>query len=230
MPGKDSEDDQKSQEPMKYVAARMSRGEAPKGAVMMSKDDIIQLQHKRINRWTPESDTRFFRYSHHILAASSAISAILVNTHFRNKFHLFSYGMAFSYAPTVVIPTIGSIIADELLMSEVMLQPECRECLEVRSGVVQAAISVFYSSIMAPLSSIYLSRKYYTYLTKHNFQPDLKHALKTTSFARMCGLWLVIWNFAVGAFVRRKQNQELEYIVAHEPYHVTKQLLETVRD
>lgn len=217
-------------QPIKYVAARMTRGEVPKGAVIMTRNDILKLQYARIKRWKPDSDKSFFQYSHHIVGATSAITAILVNTHFRNKFYLGSYGVAFSYVPTVVIPTLLSFIANDHLIGQVLERPECHECLEVRSGVMQVAISVFYSCFMAPISSIFLSRKYHTYLIKNNFQPDVKHALKTKPFARFCFIGLIALNFSVGAFVRHKQGTQLQYIMENEPYHVTKELLEKIRD
>lgn len=171
-----------------------------------------------------------FRFGPHIAGGTTAITACLVNSHFRSKFLLFDYGLAFSYGPTVIIPTLMSILMNEYLSSKVLLQPECSGCLEVRSGVFQVFISVFYSSLIAPLSSIVLSKKYHTYLIRNNFQPGIKHALRTTSFNRLCFLALMVHNFGIGAALRYKQGKQLEDIVSEEPVGVTKELLENLND
>lgn len=91
-------------------------------------------------------------------------------------------------------------------------------------------VSLFYSSLMAPLSSILLSKKYHTYLIRNNFQPGIKHALRTTSYHRLCFLVLIVHNFGIGAALRYKQGKQLEDIMSKEPVGVTKELLENLKD
>ncbi|XP_045199449.2 uncharacterized protein LOC123553836 [Mercenaria mercenaria] len=214
----------------KYVPVLLERSQAPKGAVQLTTTEILTIQLKRLERCKSTSEKSAFRFGPHITAGATAITAILVNTHFRTKFYLFNYGLMLSYLPVVIVPSFVTLVLNEYLTKQVLLQPKCMECLEVRSGVLQVAASVLYSSIIAPTTSILLSKKYHTYLIKNNFQPNVKHALKSTSFSRFCFLALIVQNFCVGAFVRYKQGKQLENIMAQEPANVSRQLLEQITD
>lgn len=165
-----------------------------------------------------------------MLGIATTITAIIVNNHFRRKFSLFNYGMAFSYLPTVCLPTLLTFLADYTLTTQVLLQPNCPTCHVVMSGIIQAGISTVYSSVIAPLSSIYLSRKYFTYQARNNFQPNIRHALKSTPQTRISLLVLLANNFAIGALIRYKQIQRLDEITARESAQMSKELLVKVME
>lgn len=213
----------------KLVPVFVSKSEAPKGAIRMTEKEILTLQLKRLEK-CKTSEKSAFRFGPHIAGGSTAITACILNAHFRAKFLLFDYGLIVSYAPSVIVPTMMSLVINELLTRQVLLQPDCMGCLEVRSGIFQMASSVLYTSIIAPVSSIALAKKYHTYLIKNNFQPGVKHALKTTPFNRFCFIALLIHNLGVGAALRYEQGQQLENIVAKEPVAVTRELLEHLSD
>jgi len=51
-----------------------------------------------------------FRYGFGILGACSALSGLYINSYFRNRLRLHSYGRVSSYLPLVVLPSIMSAL------------------------------------------------------------------------------------------------------------------------
>ncbi|XP_060567085.1 uncharacterized protein LOC132725907 isoform X2 [Ruditapes philippinarum] len=220
-----------SSKKIKYVPMVLEKSQVPRGAIRVSQSDVIAMQQARIRRCKSISEISAFRFAPHILGASTALTAMSINSHFRLKFQLMNLGVMFSYGPVVVVPTLMTLLLNDFLSTKVLLQPECRECLQVRSGVFQVATSVLYSSVLAPLTSIILSRRNFTYANPRNrFEPNIYHALKTNAYVRGCLAALMAANFTLGAYVRYKQSQQLDSLMEKESHVDTKKILEEIRD
>lgn len=146
---------------------------------------------------------------------TSIVTSAIINHHFRRKFHLGQYG-AFSSVPVLLLPAFFSRFADYYLTNKVLLLPDCQSCLEVRSGSINAVAVIIPTCLLSSAVSVSLSRKYYTYLIANNFQPDIKHALKTTSSHWMNLAILAAISFGIAALLRHKQRQEIDKIMAME--------------
>lgn len=159
------------------------------------------------------------------------VTTAIINTHFRNKFHLFSLGTMNSYGPVVIIPAALCVMVNEFMTRKVLLQPDCRECVQVQSGVLQVATTVVYSGILAPAISLVLSKRYLTFTNpRHKFEPTLKYAYRMNASTLSWGAALVAANFALAAFIRYKQQQQLDHLIEREPVSMTRELLEVLRD
>ncbi|KAK9505874.1 hypothetical protein O3M35_009846 [Rhynocoris fuscipes] len=145
------------------MSVLIQKGKAPEGAVRISREEAIKLQWKLVLDWKPASDVWPFRYGVASLAIGSAISGIMIASHFRRKLKLKDIGRIAMYLPNVVIPSLALPILHQKLVSEpILIQADCPVCIQLRSIVLQNAIGLVYPLILTPLSGYLLASTFAT--------------------------------------------------------------------
>lgn len=203
----------------------VKKSQLPAGAILLTEKEVVQLHYKRISKWQPQSDIWPFLYGPFINAGATLLSCALVNTYFRNKFMLQSFGRIASYVPALVMPTMLSHLFQKQFEEKTFLNPPCPSCLEIQAGIVQVAASVGYCCLISPVISIYLSRKFHTYQIKNNFQPNVLHAVKSTPLARNCLMLLMALNFGMAYFLTYEKGRTVDLIVTKEAVAHAKRVL-----
>ncbi|KAJ4438567.1 hypothetical protein ANN_14514, partial [Periplaneta americana] len=93
------------------VSMALLRGkDVPEGSLRLSEEEAIQYQLKLINGWEPKSDVWPFHFGFGILGAGSALSAMYINSHFRSRLRLHTYGRMSTYLPIVILPSMLSAL------------------------------------------------------------------------------------------------------------------------
>lgn len=200
-----------------FQAVRLPRGQVPAGAYRIPADDLEYLQFKKIKEWRTESDKWWLKRGMSIAGSCTALTGIIINFYFRRRFNLQGFNVGLSYVPGVVLPTLFSLISSENFKKKVILAPDFRESLEVRSGILQVCTSVIYSTVICTVTSLFISRKHYTFLMgKKTFEPNLFHALKTSNVTKGVFVLLLLVNFGTASLITHLQGQEIENIMSKD--------------
>ncbi|XP_055607978.1 transmembrane protein 126A [Uranotaenia lowii] len=141
------------------------QSEIPEDAVKLSEADALIYITKIIEGWPEQGQIWPITYAPGMLGASTVVSSIFINNHFRNRLKLGTYGRLSSYIPAVVLPAIMSTFFHKgFIVPDVILQKnECPVCIQTRAGFYQAAFSTAYPMILAPLSSFMFATRHFTY-------------------------------------------------------------------
>ncbi|GFG36454.1 hypothetical protein Cfor_11477 [Coptotermes formosanus] len=143
---------------------RGKRSEMPEGGMYLTKQEAKEYQYRVLFGWEPQRDVWPFRYGFGILSACSALSGLYINSYFRNRLRLHSYGRVSSYLPLVVLPSIMSaLFHHEAVTTNVILQDVCPLCLELRASAIQVGCSVMYPALLSPLVGFALASYYNSY-------------------------------------------------------------------
>lgn len=160
---------------------------------------------------------KWLKYGSALNVVVSNLTGLAILLHFRRKFNLGTHGYLTSVAATLMAPAVITITASKYIEDSVLLGPSCPTCLEVRAGVLQVLASFAYQALICPVTCIYLSRRYSTYLTpKINFKPNLIYAMKCRSTVVYSSFFLIACNFAAGYFTPYKQGEEMDNVVMKE--------------
>lgn len=90
-----------------------------------------------------------------ILGATTVMSSIYINSHYRSKLKLGNYGRLSSYIPAVVLPAImTTFFHKSFIVPDVVLNTrQCAVCVQTRAGLLQAGFSTAYPMLLAPMSA-----------------------------------------------------------------------------
>ncbi|KAH3811771.1 uncharacterized protein LOC127833616 [Dreissena polymorpha] len=205
------------------------KNEIPPGAILMTDRDVIDYQNTRIQAWEPQSDVWWHSQGKFLTLLASNITGCLITQYFRKKFRLQSYGVIFTFAPTVAFPALASIFLSEHMRRSILTVPECVSCYEIRAGILQTLSSSFYSALVAPWPCVYYARKYHTYLAPENtFKPTVMYGLRPSVKSFNIFLLLVIANFGVGWYVTHKQAEEIDTITEKEVHRAAITVLDSM--
>ncbi|XP_026732778.1 uncharacterized protein LOC113497427 [Trichoplusia ni] len=149
----------------------------PKDAVELDELQATEYVWNLVSDWESLSDTWALRSASFVLGGLNALCGIMINSHYRNKLKLGSYGFFASALPITIMPGILTamfhrhLVSTELLL---MKNEACPMCYEIRSGAVQLSMGLAYPLILAPASSLMLAQRYSTYRV-----PDLRLGPRT---------------------------------------------------
>lgn len=145
--------------------------ELPPDAVILTEEEAFQYQTKILADWSRTSDIFAYKYGGRFLGLMSGLTGAIINSHYRFKFKLLSYGRGSSYLPVIVIPSmISFLFHTEMVLPDVVLQKNCVVCTEMRASALQAITSTVIPTTLSSLSAFSLAMRYGTenlpYITK----------------------------------------------------------------
>lgn len=147
------------------VESEEELAKVPKGAVRLSRKDVI----KAADRFKQRKEFRAFRKLEEWWPIASGLScawtSIYVISIVRHKFKLGRYhARAIHYVSGSVFPTIFVPFASIPVVTEPAMLKEysCSDCLAFRSGLVQVAGGMVWSSAIAILGALYYAKRYHT--------------------------------------------------------------------
>lgn len=137
----------------------------PSGTVLLSPDQVHELNMKTIENWSPSREMLSLKYGAQILGGMAAISGFMFITHLRRKMLLRNYGRLASLAPTVFFPGVITTISQQSFVTNKVLSGEmmCPVCAEVRSVSIQLLAGVTQPFVLAILASSALAKTALTY-------------------------------------------------------------------
>ncbi|KAL4219864.1 hypothetical protein ACF0H5_020275 [Mactra antiquata] len=208
--GRKLNEDDISSVPAGYRPAFVERNQVPQGAIAMSETEVIELQQKIIKK--AQLDERMWLdKSSYVTMISSILTSAVINAHFRRKFSIRSVG-ALATVPVLASPAITARIIDFHFSRKVLLKPDCQGCFEVRGGFANTCAVFLPSVLLSVTTAIYLSKKHHTYDIGNNFLPVVRHIVRTSPRQWVTCACLSAACFGIGALLRRKQREEIDYI------------------
>ncbi|XP_059142061.1 uncharacterized protein LOC131929730 [Physella acuta] len=143
----------------------LKKGEAvPAYARLMSDNDVLSWQKKRIENHQPQSEIFVFKYGMHILTGVAGLSGFIINTNIRKNFRLGTLRSMFTYIPSVVLTgALAGVIHQFGIKDRVLVGKEyCSLCVSLRSGTYQSVMGVAYSFLVSFLTCLPTARENYT--------------------------------------------------------------------
>ncbi|KAM3958481.1 uncharacterized protein ACR2FA_007503 [Aphomia sociella] len=146
--------------------ALMKSKEVPKDAVVLDELEATAYVWNLISNWDSLSDTWALRHGPVVLGGINALTGIIVNTHYRNKLKLGTYGFYSSVIPITLMPGLMTILFHRHLVTSNMLLMKnemCPVCYEIKSAVIQLGFGVAYPMILGPTSALMFAHRYNTF-------------------------------------------------------------------
>ncbi|CAG5120185.1 unnamed protein product [Candidula unifasciata] len=185
------------------------KGEALPDTVMpMTETEVLDIQNKRIEKFTPKSEMRIFQYGSHVMVATTALSAFVVNTILRKNFRLGGLKMVMSYGASVCVPSVLSAALNELYVRpKVLLGMEsCPTCLSMKAAVVQSLMGLCYPFVISFVTCLTTSREYFTLdIATNSKRMGYFRLIRQVSPSSNILLALGLLNMTVGMEVARRQ-------------------------
>ncbi|CAH2107976.1 unnamed protein product [Euphydryas editha] len=153
--------------------ALMKGSQIPKDAVVLDENEATGYIWDVVSKWDSWTETWALRYGPIILGAINSISGIMINSHYRWRFKLGSYGHFSSGVPIVVMPGMLTIVFHKHIIGTDMLLMKsdvCPICYELRSTALQMSLGLLYPMILAPTSALMLANRYSTFRVPHLFE------------------------------------------------------------
>ncbi|XP_018319197.1 uncharacterized protein LOC108732745 [Agrilus planipennis] len=149
--------------------------EVPLDAIILTENDAFKYETEILQNWEKGNDVWAYRYGKFVLAAISGFVGGYLNSHYRLKVRLFSYGRIASYLSTITIPSVTCLFFhDQFVLRGVVLQNECPVCLQLRAAAFQTFAGVVAPSLLAPFASFSLALRYGTYDVPYVTKEPLK--------------------------------------------------------
>uniref|UniRef100_A0A1Q3FA13 Putative conserved plasma membrane protein n=1 Tax=Culex tarsalis TaxID=7177 RepID=A0A1Q3FA13_CULTA len=139
--------------------------EVPKDAVKLTEEQALVYFGKIIEGWENRSDVWALIYTPGILGSATVASSIYINSHYRARLKLGTYGRLSSYLPAVVLPAIMTTFFHKaFIVPDVILnRTGCPVCTQTRAGLIQAGFSTAYPMLLAPMSAFMFATRHFTY-------------------------------------------------------------------
>uniref|UniRef100_U5EFQ6 Putative conserved plasma membrane protein n=1 Tax=Corethrella appendiculata TaxID=1370023 RepID=U5EFQ6_9DIPT len=139
--------------------------EIPADAVKLDEIGAINYFYDLIVNWDNSRDVWPLRFAGPILGISTTVTSLYVNSHYRVKLKLGSYGRLSSYLPIVVLPSIMSIVSHSgFIQPRVILQKDpCTVCTQMRAATFHSFFAVAYPTLLAPIASFLFATRHFTY-------------------------------------------------------------------
>ncbi|XP_035735463.1 uncharacterized protein LOC118447525 [Vespa mandarinia] len=198
------------------MALRMSKGEIPENAIVLSKSEIIKYQWQQIRNWKPQKDVWPFSYGLGFLGGVAALSGIYINMRIRKSLKLRNFGTAASVITTSLCPGSLVIVAQLQMITEKTFfpLPTCPLCVEMRSIVVQSCGAVIYPMVLSPIVNFLIAKRdgrfripYYT-----NWREVIYFCINLFKPIAPSLLTIAALNAAAASIIVYKQFQCISYI------------------
>jgi len=137
--------------------------EPPKGARLMTDDEVYRTLSKQIQDWDPPSRMWALKHGTVVPVFVASMSAAYINYRFRRYFKLKDLAQLATYFPTVVLPSATSACANYYTTTDIILQKTpCPSCVQARSICMHAFLGVIYPIIIAPIACASFAVRRYT--------------------------------------------------------------------
>ncbi|XP_069705524.1 uncharacterized protein [Periplaneta americana] len=92
-----------------------------------------------------------------------------INSHFRSRLRLHTYGRISTYLPIVILPSMLSALFHHVNVSmDILIQKTpCPLCVQMRASAIQVGFSAVYPTLLAPLAGFMMASHYNTYRLPH---------------------------------------------------------------
>ncbi|XP_068632822.1 transmembrane protein 126A [Battus philenor] len=156
--------------------ALIKSSQIPKDAVVLTEVEAASYIWDVVNNWESLSDTWALRYAPAILGSINGVCGVLINSHYRKKLKLGTYGYFASVIPISLMPGVLTALFHRHLVSTDMLLMKtnaCPLCYEMRSGITQVVLGSVYPMLLGPTSALMFATRYSTYRV-----PELRDGAK----------------------------------------------------
>lgn len=181
--------------------------ELPEGAVPISPDDVLLFQLERLKNWKNGSEVWPLTKGAGICAASTVVSSVLTNNHFRKQFNLRYFGRTSGYLMVVCVPTIVTFLLHTTLVTRRILVADftCPTCLLTKSSILQGLNGAVYPSVISPIMCIIQAKKYLTSPIEptKRIGDTVKVIARTAIPFKGFILLSILSNMAVGMYITR---------------------------
>ncbi|EAT48757.1 AAEL000230-PA [Aedes aegypti] len=186
--------------------------EIPEDAVRLNEREALIYFMKLVDGWPDKWEIWPLTFTPGILGATTVMSSIYINSHYRSKLKLGNYGRLSSYIPAVVLPAImTTFFHKSFIVPDVVLNTrQCAVCVQTRAGLLQAGFSTAYPMLLAPMSAFMFATRHFTYrLPSITEQPRevLKMYKKLSSPLMMPVIALLAFNMMASMFLTGKEMQ-----------------------
>uniref|UniRef100_G3MS06 Transmembrane protein 126A n=1 Tax=Amblyomma maculatum TaxID=34609 RepID=G3MS06_AMBMU len=146
------------------VIARASPGDAPPGAVLLSKEEALKHQLDLFAHWKPKRDVLPITCGAAIAGVAASFGGLVLNAIFRKHFLLRHAGFLSTTAPTIALPGMFAfMLSTKTLHDLVLMNSQCVICTQMKAVCWQLTFGVIYPSIMAPVACINVAMRSFTY-------------------------------------------------------------------
>ncbi|XP_065075320.1 uncharacterized protein LOC135699075 [Ochlerotatus camptorhynchus] len=187
-----------------------NQSEIPQDAVRLDEKQAVIYFMKLVDGWPDKWDIWPLAYTPGILGATTVMSSIYINSHYRGKLRLGTFGRLSSYIPTVVLPALMTTFFHRafIVPDVVLARQQCPVCVQTRAGLLQAAFSTVYPMLLAPMSAFMFATRHFTYrLPSITEQPRevLKLYKKLSNPIMLTVTGLLAFNMMVSMFLTGKE-------------------------
>uniref|UniRef100_A0A023EJT0 Putative secreted protein n=1 Tax=Aedes albopictus TaxID=7160 RepID=A0A023EJT0_AEDAL len=186
--------------------------EIPEDAVRLNEKDALIYFMKLVDGWPDKWEIWPLAFTPGILGASTVMSSIYINSHYRGKLKLGTYGRLSSYIPAVILPALMTTFFHKFyVVPEVVLNTrQCPVCVQTKAGLLQAGFSTAYPMLLAPMSAFMFATRHFTYrlpsITEHP-REVAKLYKKLSSPIMMPVIALLAFNMMTSMFLTGKEIQ-----------------------
>ena len=175
-----------------------------------------------------------FRFQHQVIGGSTALTCVVLDQVVRKIFLLGRYKPLVTLLPTLVIPSVTSMLGFGLGVTHKILvgDGDCISCFAIRGGGFQMLLATVYPLLLSPLSCYLLAREYHTYGGHFNKnQVELIKMLRVPKGAKSLVGALMIGNYLLGAFLAYNQVQCFDNVLTkpNQPQNEDLKGLEWIR-
>jgi hypothetical protein len=140
----------------------------PRGAVLLTVDEVYGLLTKTINNWQPQRDVWPLKYGALALGGVASIGGAIFIIHFRQRMLLGNHARIASFIPTVFLPGLVTSVAQHSFVMQRLLnaggeRPMCPVCAEMRAVTIQVLCGVVQPFLLAVMASSALAKITSTY-------------------------------------------------------------------
>ncbi|XP_053681776.1 uncharacterized protein LOC128732534 [Sabethes cyaneus] len=139
--------------------------EIPKDAVKLTEQEALIYFMKLVDKWDDKWEIWPLAYTPGMLGASTVLSSLYINNHYRSKLKLGTYGRLSSYIPAVVLPALMTTFFHKyFVVPEVILgKQKCPVCIQTRAALIQAGFGTIQPMLMAPMSAFMFATRHFTF-------------------------------------------------------------------
>ncbi|XP_063994101.1 uncharacterized protein LOC135171474 [Diachasmimorpha longicaudata] len=195
------------------IRTSSSLSDIPKEAVVVDENDAINHQWETIKSWPKLAEVWPFRIGIPLLGAAGTIGGLVINTHFRRKLSLYSYGklattVAMGMAPAVMIAGSHAIfVTHDLYLNKT----QCLVCLQQKAILLQLTFGLGYPLTLSPLANFMYATRHGTYRLPYwgDYKGTIKLWWKWIVSAREKFLLLILFHAFTAAFLTYKEKESL---------------------
>ncbi|XP_055525483.1 transmembrane protein 126A [Wyeomyia smithii] len=194
-----------------------TQSEIPQDAVKLTEEQAVIYFTRLVEKWDNKWEIWPLEYTPGILGATTVVSSVYINHHFRTKLKLGTFGRLSSYVPAVILPAIMSTFFHKFFIVPriILNRRQCPVCIQTRAGMIQAGFSTVYPMLLAPMSAFMFATRHFTFrLPSITEQPRevLKLYQKLSRPITMAVTIMLAFNMLLSMFLTSKEFESVHRI------------------